>query len=578
MRSLAFALPLVALLAGCPKDNNVECRDVSSCDLSPGGACLTAPSGNQWCAYPDNTCPSGMRYSDVDVGDGLSGECVPVEVDAGVDAPQDMTAPTVVSHTPTAAATGVPTGVAVVVTFSEDILPSSVTATTFAVRQGATPVAGTLAVVGPMVSFVPSARLSPSVGFTVTLSTGISDLANNTLQAEVAWTFTTGVGGWTMRQLLESDLNNTAAGLHVHARGGRAVAAWSLDRGYAAFYSNGTWAQGAPISATNSAGAGAVVMDAQGRATALIFNTSLYATRNTAGTWDTPTEIGVAGGNIGEVSLGADDAGNVVAVWTQSPAGTMNVYASRYTTSWSAAAPIETGTAPVSQAAVAVLGDGSALAAWVQSNMLHVARMSSAGVWAAPSPLGAADYDRPAIAAGPGGTAIVVWRSGASLQASRYTGAWSQVATLNGATGQPHSRLSVAIASSGKAIALWLSGPSGFQNLMHAVYTPGTGWGSPLAIDTLAGAANTQSVVFGSGDQALAGWEQPQGAAGNPNSGWGSLFDSATGWGEPGLFETDEMGPINEPRIFYDSGTNTFGAVWIQTTTNLPSVYHSELQ
>ncbi len=85
---LALALTLSVGLFGCPTDNPVECRDQSSCDLGAGGACLVAPSGNQWCAYPDSSCPSGMRYSDQRVGDGLSGSCVTEDpgADAGVDA------------------------------------------------------------------------------------------------------------------------------------------------------------------------------------------------------------------------------------------------------------------------------------------------------------------------------------------------------------------------------------------------------------------------------------------------------------------------------------------------------------
>ena len=583
MRHLPLILiAIVALpLAGCPNNNPVECRDQASCDLGPGGACLAAPSGNQWCAYPDGTCPSGMRYSDQLVGDGLAGTCVAQEVDAGTpDGPADLTAPTVVSHSPVASATGVPTGAAVAVTFSESILPSSVTSTTFVVRTGGAPVAGSLAVVGDMVSFVPAARLSPSVGFTVTLTTGITDLAGNGLQAEVAWSFQTGAGGWTPRQLLESNLNNPAVGLLVDFRGGRGIAAWSHDRGYAAFYANGTWSQGAPISASNTEGPGAVVMDGQGRATALILASNLYATRNTAGTWDAPVEIGSAAGGIGQVNLGADDAGNVVAVWDQNVGGTSNIYASRYTAGggWSTAATIETSSAGALPPSLAVLGDGSAFAVWVQSNMLQIARMSSAGVWSAPVAFSAADPRRPYIAAGPGGTAIVIWRSGTSLQASRYTGAWSQAEPINGATGAPFADLSIEIASSGKAVALWLAGTTGFQNLMHAVYTPGTGWGTPLAVDVLAGAVNRPSLAFGTGEQALAGWDQPQGTAGAPTSGWSSVFSSASGWGEPQLFETDETSAISESAVFYDSVSNTFGAVWIQTTNNLPSVFQSALQ
>ncbi|MGE0397204.1 MAG: hypothetical protein AB7T06_10830 [Kofleriaceae bacterium] len=56
---------------------------------------MTSGVGDQWCAYPDSTCSSGLRYAGKDVGGGLSGECVegPGD-DAGVDdAPPDIDAP-----------------------------------------------------------------------------------------------------------------------------------------------------------------------------------------------------------------------------------------------------------------------------------------------------------------------------------------------------------------------------------------------------------------------------------------------------------------------------------------------------
>ena len=63
------------LVAACPGRENVPCAQDTDCDLSTGGACLTAETGNKWCAYPDPECPSGYRYSDQDVGDGVGGVC-----------------------------------------------------------------------------------------------------------------------------------------------------------------------------------------------------------------------------------------------------------------------------------------------------------------------------------------------------------------------------------------------------------------------------------------------------------------------------------------------------------------------
>lgn len=91
-----LAAGAVIASAGCPGSTNVQCSEQSNCDLTPGGTCVEGATGNQWCAYPDPNCPGGMRYSDFDVGDGLSGLCVADDADArttdaatdaGVDAP-----------------------------------------------------------------------------------------------------------------------------------------------------------------------------------------------------------------------------------------------------------------------------------------------------------------------------------------------------------------------------------------------------------------------------------------------------------------------------------------------------------
>ncbi len=79
------AMSLVALV-GCPTTPDfIECRDGESC--FEGGQCLANPdTGHQFCAYEDPSCPSGMRWSDLDVEDPIAGMCVAdgIEPDAGV--------------------------------------------------------------------------------------------------------------------------------------------------------------------------------------------------------------------------------------------------------------------------------------------------------------------------------------------------------------------------------------------------------------------------------------------------------------------------------------------------------------
>lgn len=71
-------------LAACNSRKSVQCAVDSNCNLSSGGVCSSAASGNQWCSYPDANCASGLRYSDQDTGDGLAGSCVAASmIDAG---------------------------------------------------------------------------------------------------------------------------------------------------------------------------------------------------------------------------------------------------------------------------------------------------------------------------------------------------------------------------------------------------------------------------------------------------------------------------------------------------------------
>ncbi len=78
------------VLSACSSSGNVQCTDDANCNSFAGGTCLGNPAtGNQWCTYPDGDCPSGTRWSDQDVGDGLGGRCVSDDVEPPPDAGPD---------------------------------------------------------------------------------------------------------------------------------------------------------------------------------------------------------------------------------------------------------------------------------------------------------------------------------------------------------------------------------------------------------------------------------------------------------------------------------------------------------
>src|SRR6185369_11334788 len=65
---------------------------------------------------------------------------------------------------------------------------------TFTLKQGATPVLGTVsyAAVGTTATFSPASALAPGTTYTATITTGAKDLAGNPLLDNFAWSFTTG--------------------------------------------------------------------------------------------------------------------------------------------------------------------------------------------------------------------------------------------------------------------------------------------------------------------------------------------------------------------------------------------------
>jgi formylglycine-generating enzyme len=97
MNVTRISVALAALLmAACPTRTDVQCTGDGDCGTHSDGKCLTSLAGHQWCAYPDQGCSGGYRYSTVDVGDGVSGACVAL-VDGGVDAPPDGSVPPLAS-------------------------------------------------------------------------------------------------------------------------------------------------------------------------------------------------------------------------------------------------------------------------------------------------------------------------------------------------------------------------------------------------------------------------------------------------------------------------------------------------
>jgi hypothetical protein len=100
----------------------------------------------------------------------------------------DRVAPTVMSIVPDDLATQVPRTGPFTITFSEPVLPASITASSITFSPA---VAGTVSYTANTATFTPTAQLAPSTVYVATISTNVEDIAGNHLAAPFTWTFTT---------------------------------------------------------------------------------------------------------------------------------------------------------------------------------------------------------------------------------------------------------------------------------------------------------------------------------------------------------------------------------------------------
>ncbi|OAB29440.1 Ig-like domain-containing protein [Flavobacterium fryxellicola] len=101
--------------------------------------------------------------------------------------------PIVISTDPINNATDVALNKIITATFSMPMNPSTLNGTSYTVKQGANPVAGTIAYTGSMVSFTPTNPLQANTTYTVTITTDAKNTLGTALGANYVWTFKTGV-------------------------------------------------------------------------------------------------------------------------------------------------------------------------------------------------------------------------------------------------------------------------------------------------------------------------------------------------------------------------------------------------
>ncbi|MDY0375939.1 MAG: ice-binding family protein [Desulfobacterium sp.] len=103
----------------------------------------------------------------------------------------DTTAPTVTSTDPADLDTGVIISKKIQASFSEAMDPATITNVNFTLKDGLTPVSGTVSYVGLVATFKPNSDLAYNTTYTATITTAAEDLAGNGLASDHIWSFTT---------------------------------------------------------------------------------------------------------------------------------------------------------------------------------------------------------------------------------------------------------------------------------------------------------------------------------------------------------------------------------------------------
>lgn len=286
----------------------------------------------------------------------------------------------------------------------------------------------------------------------------------------------------------------------------------------------------------------------------------VWTFRTRDGAWSAATTLESGSGAIsGFPRVVVDPAGNAFVVWSQLTGGAIPVFSSRYADGgWSSALEIGMGGKPE----IVVDDSGSAVAIWSASGGLGSNRFTPGAGWGTATLAVSVSVGEARISMDePSGDAIVlIHKSGnGDLVASRYSSVsgWATATLIQPGLLDTNSELDVALAPSGKAVAVWPNPNDIFASIFTA------GWSTPAAIESLSGNARSPQVVLGADGNGFAVWSQLDGGRTRIRA---SRYLPATGFATAGDIDLD-AGNAREPRIAVDSmGGAT--AVWSQYYSN----------
>lgn len=523
----------------------------------------------------------------------------------------DTTAPTVLSTSPASSSRNVAARAPISVTFSRAMDASSLTATTFVVSAGTTPIAGALSITSNSATFIPAADLDLNTIYTASVTTDVKDTAGNPLSATYTWQFTPGTRLWSTARRMATD---AFAPQTATDGAGNVIMVWQQKEGNR----YNIWANRYDIAArqwglatllqTNNTGSGYVpqlAVNANGHAVVAWYHYDgnryhVWVNQYDAilGQWGVVQALTDNTADAFDPQVAISANGNAVVVWRgqdgpyDDPATPMvtpeyyvsSLWAKHYnagTKTWeSVATTLESDNLKghdASAARVAMDGNGNALVVWHQFDgtvtNTYATRYIVGSGWAVPGEIstasaGVAMY--PQLSMDSSGNAIAVWQqydasAHYSIWASRYvatTLTWGvPVLIENDNTGDARDP-QIAVNSTGNAWVAWRQQDGTLNNLWGNTYTVATGWSNPVLLETNnTGDTTHVHVAANASGEAFVVWEQSDGTR---TSVWSNRYNpTLQAWSSTTLVEVDDIGDALMPQVAVDGNGNAT-TVWRQ--------------
>ena len=253
-----------------------------------------------------------------------------------------------------------------------------------------------------------------------------------------------------------------------------------------------------------------------------------------AGGWSTPLLLENTNGAAANPRVGIDAQGNALAVWQQNDGMRNRIRFNRYvpTTGWAGDAPVALGVAAASLPDVAIDGLGVAHLVFQQIDAI-----------------------------------------GINVYATRFVAPFGFALPGQISNDFSAGQAQVAVNADGRAALVWLlfedvPGGGSTSTVWAANYLPGTGWTSPVFIDTFAvnGASITPQVAIDDLGRVTVVWAKAHSRdALFPRFDiWSNRYTTGGAWTGAQLIETDDEGGAGDPQIAA-SGTGDVMAVWHAT-------------